>query len=395
MSNIKYYANGIYNAPQTHVDSPILRRSVAGSYIQLLRAVLVTGYGLRTVQSITVDSVGIATVSCVNHGILKPLIYLQISGALDEAYNTEWRVTQILDANTFLLDMSAGTIRSDIILGSTITIKVAPLNWAERFKNDLTYTAVFQSLSSTGVNPYLKIKDSMTTAYAYAEVKMIESMDGIGINEVNICPKVNALLWGRDSPDNGKQYSNPENVGWVLIGNEKLFYLIVHVTQTSYRPSVPYMFGELHKIFASDTGNCVLMGSIGGNTSDYYQNYYDFSHNDWRATVLKPISQGASSNDIHFRIRYPQFVASNFGRTTEVTAQNKMLYVDTVYWCSSDDTKYNRGVITGLGFFGFAVSNPTHGAILQLNGANYLLLSISTYYEQTGGHILINLDSWA
>lgn len=393
---IRFHANGIYNAPRTHVDCPILKQPVAGSYISLLRTVLITGYGLRSVQSIDIDANGIATVGCTNHGVLMPLIVMSLTGAIDTTYNRDWRVTKIVDSNTLQMDMTEGLLRSTTVLGASLTIKVAPHSWAERFTDNTNNISVFQSTSLDGINPYLKIIDNVTTSYAYATVKMVESLDGIGVNEVNVCPKTQALYWVRDSYDNGKQYSDPNNVGWMLFVSDKLFYLVVHTQYTSYyNGNVLYAFGELNKFLDSDIGNCVIIGTK-TNDVTILGTLYDFSLNDNRATILRPINGNLLTTDTTLKIHTPLLVASPLGRGNLDTKQKDFVYHDTLYWTSSDDLSYVRGIIPGLGIFVNAISSPIHGTLLNLNNVNYMLLAIaSNINNESGGHLMINLDSWA
>ena len=119
---VKYFTSGMQGAPVVSNNW--------GDLTSLLDAVLVNGFNLKTVDSITsTDGVATATVS-TGHGYVVNQVVL-IAGCEQAAYNGEQVVTSVT-ASTFTFAVT-GTPASPATTKTSISAKVAPLGFQIAF----------------------------------------------------------------------------------------------------------------------------------------------------------------------------------------------------------------------------------------------------------------------
>ena len=172
---VKYFDTAIHTGITAGWDT-----NTAGSILGLLQSILVDGFNLKTVSTLTRSGTTATCYVSTGHGLLDKQVVL-IAGATggDAAlYNGEFRITYV-DANNFTYTM-AGT-PSDSATG-TITSKTAPLGWTKPYSG--TNKAAF--LPASGAHQvYYRIEEPATqtitnggsdgtTVVSYASQKAVD-----------------------------------------------------------------------------------------------------------------------------------------------------------------------------------------------------------------------------
>ena len=261
----------------THATSPVLG-ATRGDLVALLDAVLVTGYAIKTVDSITrAGSVATAIVSA-GHSYTVGQV-LRNEGCLEAEYNGEIQVLgRTATSYTFTV---TGTPATPATTATTITTKVAPLGFVKEFSG--TNKAVYRSPNVLSNRPYLRVDDSQdpvwTATYAkYGKVTMAQGMTNVDTfvgarapydpafptrNEVGSGSGASALdgvckwYYARNGAgDTGVPSAGGRD--WILIGDDRGFYLYTAHDNTGARAG--YAFGDFASLKAGDSFNSILAG---------------------------------------------------------------------------------------------------------------------------------------
>lgn len=148
------YATEVKYFDSKMVGTPVMSGTY-GTLLAVLDACLVTGFNLKTVDSLVVaGGVATATVS-TGHGMALYSVIL-IAGATPAELNGEKRVTWI-DTNTLKFD---ATGIADTTATGTITMKMAPAGWEKPFSG--TNKAVFRSPNVECPRHYFRFDDTAT-----------------------------------------------------------------------------------------------------------------------------------------------------------------------------------------------------------------------------------------
>lgn len=219
-----------------------------GCMTTLLDALLVTGFSLRTVNSIT-SADGVATATVSSGHPYRAGQWLSVAGADQAAYNGEVKVIGAT-SNTFTYAV-AGTPVSPAT--GTISAKVAPLGWEIAFTG--TNKRAYRSTNVLSNRPYLRVDDGLdpawTTTYAKkAKITMAQGMSDIDTfvgarapydpanptkNEVGTGSGTTAYdgwykwYYASIGTGNGNNTQTPatKNREWCLVGDDRGFYLFV------------------------------------------------------------------------------------------------------------------------------------------------------------------------
>ena len=149
-----------------------------GSLTELLDAVLVNGFGVKTISTLTCTG-GIATATTSTAHKYKVADVLLIAGATPIEYNGECRVLSVTSSSfTYAPTATAPTAPAT----GTITAKIAPLGWEIAFS--ATSKRAYRSTNALSKKHILRVDDSMDPLWApnwakYAKVTMAESMSDI------------------------------------------------------------------------------------------------------------------------------------------------------------------------------------------------------------------------
>lgn len=204
-TSVKFYNEGMPGAP--------VLNGVAGALVALIKACLVTGFGIRTPTSIVVVG-GVATVTTANEpknlAMIDSVIAVSgITGALT-ALNGEQKITGATATTlTFATAAANGTA------AGTLSIRTAPAGWEETYST--TNVSCFRSLDPTSLGAFLRLDD---TATLYAQPRMYETMSGhsTGTNQAPLVAEVASLRWSKSLVANST--ANP----WDLFADSRIFY---------------------------------------------------------------------------------------------------------------------------------------------------------------------------
>lgn len=179
MTSVKHFHSTMPGAP--------VLSGTAGTLLAVLDACLVTGFGLKTADSLTVAS-GVATVAFSTGHSFAPGTIALIEGATPAGLNGEKR---ILSTTSNSVTFAAPGIPDGAATG-TISAKVAPAGWGKAFSG--TNAAAYRPSDVTGTRMYLRVDDTGTTN---ASVVSYEAMADVatGTNPIPLAAQVAGGLW--------------------------------------------------------------------------------------------------------------------------------------------------------------------------------------------------------
>lgn len=284
---IKYFTSGMTGAPQI--------TNAFGCITAVLDAVLVNGFNLKTVNSIT-NTGGVATATVnAGHGYAVGNVVL-IAGADQAEYNGECKVLSST-TSTFTFAITGTPAAAT----GTITSTIAPLDWEIQFTG--TQKRAYRSKSPLSNKPVLRVDDSQdpvwTATYAkYAKVTMAQGMSDIDTfvgtqapYEPNFPLRNHVGTGSGNTAYNGwfkwyyataTSYDTVTPVemtrSWVLVGDDRAFYLFTQTNNSAYKAG--YCFGDFPSYRASDGFNSMLCATdLWGTASSITAGSY--GNNNW------------------------------------------------------------------------------------------------------------------
>ncbi|WP_440109392.1 hypothetical protein [Acidovorax sp. BL-A-41-H1] len=284
---VKYFNSGMTGAPQISNNW--------GDLVTMLDACLVNGFALKAIDTLTcVDGMATATISA-GHAY-RPEQVVEIAGADQPEYNGEVRV--IAATATSFTYAVIGTPVSPATSATSISAKVAPLGWEKAFAG--TNKAAYRSQNPASPQNLLLIDDSLktpgyTTTWAkWANVGIVEDLSDIDTivgaqapfdpnNPTQNWKQVQANQWGwykwyhaRTSGYDNSGDSGGGNRNWVLIGDDRLFYLFVtNAAGYGWYGRNGYCFGDITSFKPADNYATVLAAEdiYWSNSSSGYSSY--------------------------------------------------------------------------------------------------------------------------
>lgn len=216
-------------------DTPIIT-GLAGEMIQLLDAVLVNGYCIRTADSVVVTS-EVATVS-ISAGVPYPEhAVIAMSGASVSALNDDWRIHSVT-GSTFKFNCPGVADGTSI---GTISVKMSPAGWEKVFSDG--HFAAYRSLSPLGSGAFLWVNDNDPR---FSRVRGYESMSSIssGTNPfpTEIQAALNSYTWAKNST------TTPGVRNWRFCGDSRFFYVGMCFINNAPNTATIYRFGDLATI---------------------------------------------------------------------------------------------------------------------------------------------------
>lgn len=229
----------------TDTGAPVLSGTTS-ALIALLDACLISGYNVKGIDSLTWTN-GLATATCNSgHGYAVGDI-IQIEGASNSLFNSQWQVKSVTTSN-FTFNVPGSEIASPV--GGTKTVRKAPAGWVKSYAGTST-AAYISSDSSSGKLP-LRVDDSDP---CFTRVRGYESLSDID-NGTGPWPTLTqsstGLTWLKsDSED----VSSRE---WTLIADDRFFYLAVRAFSTQGCSLV--WFGDINAFNATDSYSVMIKG---------------------------------------------------------------------------------------------------------------------------------------
>ncbi|MDM5058564.1 hypothetical protein [Aeromonas rivipollensis] len=239
---VKWYASQMQGAPS-------LGDTSAGALAALLKAVLVTGFGTLTINSLAWDAAEGAAKATISggHAYLQDSV-IEVSGASPAAYNGEHRAKKVSSTEVWF-ELDGGNPGS--AASGTMSMKVAPLGWTLTHESGDGMVAIYRptNVSESG-NVSLRIDNTAysgwvgTTYLGYlAKVAMVED-----VVDINTYATIYEHRWPATA-----RYSDKR---WDLIGDPQMFYFMPAYAASSYQHV--YSFGYINSIRPGDRYHAVL-----------------------------------------------------------------------------------------------------------------------------------------
>ncbi|MGH8436114.1 MAG: hypothetical protein ACRERX_16925 [Pseudomonas sp.] len=256
----------IYSSYAQGGGHPVLN-GVAGALIALLDAVLINGYGLKTVDSIVVAG-NVATVTINAGHSFEPGSTALIAGATPSGLNGDKVVTYV---STTQIKFAAPGISDQTATGS-ITAKVSPLGqgWSKAYSG--TNLAAYTSTAAGSFGGYLRLDDTGTLnarGYGYETMTDINT----GVNQFpSTAQQVSPGLYFPKSST-----SNATARNWMIFGDERCFYMWVEPSTVGNGQM--WFFGDLlpQNTAGTDIYAMCLVGAVGDYTNSGAVNGADLS----------------------------------------------------------------------------------------------------------------------
>ena len=250
----------VKNFLSTDTGAPALT-GTAGAMISLLDALLVTGFNLKSVISLT-QTAGVATATFASSHGYRPYQVVEIAGCTggSAGFNSQYMIASTTtNTITFPVDSALpGTAAGEV------TAKVAPLGWEKTF--DDTNKAAYKSVASGATGCYLYVDD---TNAGYAIVRGYENLTDIntGTGPFPSSSQQANYYWQRyygGSTTQAKRYE--------FFGTDRCFYHAIAFNTNSGSghsgnqwPPI-YGFGDFPSFKPADSFNCMIAGSTINST---------------------------------------------------------------------------------------------------------------------------------
>jgi len=268
---VKWYASNMQGAPS-------LGDTSAGALAALLKAVLVTGFGTLTLNSLVWDAAEGAAKATIagGHAYLQDSV-IEVSGASPAAYNGEHRVKKVSSTEVWF-DLDGGNPGS--AASGAMSMKVAPLGWTLTHESGDGMVAIYRptNVSESG-NVSLRVDNTGFSGWTgasntyLAKVALVED-----VVDINTYTTIYEHRWPAT-----QRYSNK---AWDFIGDPQLFYWIPAIGNTS--PQVLYCFGYIKSVRPGDRYHAVLCHYSTTNAADTNMNWSNrdgSSVNNWGTAV--------------------------------------------------------------------------------------------------------------
>lgn len=250
---VKWYSNAMQGAPS-------LGDLTEGALASLLKAVLVTGFGNLTVNSLSWDAAlgwAVATIDS-GHSYLKDSV-IAINGASPSGYNGEHRVMKV-SATKVWFELDGGNPGSSAT--GTISIKIPGLGWVITHESANGQVFIVRSPESVDAYPVsLRIDNSAFSGWSsgsgntgyLAKVAMVED-----VADLDTYTLIIEHRW----PATGR-YSDKR---WDLVGDNLLFYFAPAYALGNLQAI--YTFGYINSVRPGDRYHCILNTYRGTSAAD-------------------------------------------------------------------------------------------------------------------------------
>lgn len=234
-----------------------------GSLTDLLDACLVNGYNLKTVSALT-WAAGVATATVgAGHGYVLDQI-VTITGADQADYNGEFTVTAVTGTT---ISFALGGTPVTPATGASITCKTSALGWDIEFSG--ANKRVYRSPNVLGTRNRLRVDASLPAGYTTTWAKFARVTQAVAMSDVDTFTNIERAPYDPASPNKNevpqgsgstgiygwfKWYwsrgPNTEMAGpvavnsWAVIGDDRLFYLVMQQGQSQTIAYHVYAFGD-------------------------------------------------------------------------------------------------------------------------------------------------------
>lgn len=245
----------VKHAYSSMAGAPLIN-GTAGSYLAALDAFLVTGWGIKSVDSAAVSGGVCRLAFASGKSAAEVDAVILVSGATPGGLNGEQKVTAVASGW-----VEFKTALPDGPVTGGISFKMAPLGWEKVFSK--TNVAVYRPTDPASTRTFYRVDDSGAIS---ARVQMYESMTdvdtGIAVSPLTV---PGGYWWHK------RNGASATGVYWVMVGDARGFYTIAYQNSTSPATNgsnggaSAYM-GDANSLRSGDAWCAVLTGS---STSAY------------------------------------------------------------------------------------------------------------------------------
>ncbi|MFM4963723.1 hypothetical protein ACEUBT_08215 [Aeromonas bivalvium] len=240
---VKWYSSAMQGAPS-------LGDITEGALAALLKAVLVTGFGNLTVNSLSWDAAlgwAVATIDG-GHSYLKDSV-IAISGASPSGYNGEHRVMKV-SATQVWFALDGGD--PGIAASGTITIKIPGLGWVITHESANGQQFIVRSPEPVDGYP-VSLRIDNTAFSGWTNGSYIQYLAKVALVEDVVDLTTYTQILEQYWPATGR-YSDKR---WDLIGDNLLFYFIPAYGGRNVQSL--YLFGYINSVRPGDRYHAVLI----------------------------------------------------------------------------------------------------------------------------------------
>lgn len=293
---VKWCMDGMHEAPE-------LISGTAGSFLNMLESVLVTGFGTTVVDALSYNvdlNEAIATITAL-HTFKKDQV-IEIAGADQAEYNGQWRVTKVTAQN---IHFKVGSVPSSNGTG-TITIKTPGAGWTMPFVSADGLRACFKpnnaaSLGKSDVYWYVDNTSSLTASWSpttssYHSFVLVRGYEEVVDIDTRLGEFGDGLIGTRGDLE------LPRN--WMVIADDKSMYFFCH----EYDYVNIHAWGELTNNRGEGFKDAfAILGNPHTSSSGGYRYTY---FGDFESEEHKRVCHGGSPNIKNHMFKTKSFVSS-------------------------------------------------------------------------------------
>lgn len=400
-----------------------------GVLVSMLDACLVNGFNTQTATSVTRSGSTVTmTFSGGGHGFVQHQVIL-VAGAVESDYNGEHRVTAVTGTTvTFTI---TGTPSSPAT--GLITAKAAPLGFEKPFSG--TDKAVYRSANLSSTRMYLRVDNSLDAGWGATYAKFgkvtisdamsdVDTFTGSQAPYLVADPNRNHVLTGSGTGafngwakwyyakgigGNQADTTSPANGNrkWVLIGDDKGFYLSIAWQPTPIENRALYAFGDFDSLNPSEAYNCILHSRLAYQSAsssandDTYESASLFSTSQSGALCLKPASgvgspvfvggrtMMLSTSSATYHSGYQSSPNINGLNPTDSSNLFAPTYLTETSTQNASASTGVRGVLRGA-LWSLMQRPYNDGEIVTVGSKKYM--AISSYYDSSANYGLVLFD---
>ena len=263
-STVKIFESSMAGAP--------VLSGTAGSLIAVLDACLCTGFGLKSVSSVTIASgVAVFTVP-TGHSAIRDAV-VEVAGVTSPAaLNGQHKVVSITGQT---VSVSVPDLVDQAVTGA-VTMKLAGAGWEKLFAG--TNKAVFRSLNNGATRLPFRFDDSgAQTAYVRGYESMTDIDTGTGLFPTSTMSATGAPI------DKSSEASALARKWWVIANDRTVYVGIDHTGQT-YSSACVHAFGDAVSRIINDQYRAFIAGGGGYPTYAYRLHSRPFYYGDYAGT---------------------------------------------------------------------------------------------------------------
>ena len=218
-----------------------------GSLISVLKACLVTGFGIKTVSAINYDAATAKIVLTIPSGhTYQQYQVIEISGANESGFNGQFRVMKVT-TTTVECALDNGIPSASAATGS-LSAKIPGLGWVVEFEDAATYRCIFKRSDASATDYRMLIDNSAWAGWNSASGHLAKAITIYNVTDINTY-----TVASEDRIPCSHNYATPN---WWLVGSSKFVYFIPKFAAAGQRGV--YAWGDFPSRRPGDKHNLLI-----------------------------------------------------------------------------------------------------------------------------------------